>query len=359
MNNLLASAGWVRFSAKERTLFAKRLAFLLRAGVPLVEALHLIRSQTSSVGKGRVYDEVIHDVKEGQYLATSLAKHARLFGEFSINLIRVGETSGVLSQNLSYLSDELQKHHDLIRKVRAAMVYPVFITLSTLGVTATLTAFIFPKLMPIFTSLHVDLPLTTRMLIAAADYLAKWGITTVLVLALGVVAFFAVRNKSERMRYRTDRALLRVPIMGALARAYNLANFSRTLGLLLKSGLSLMDAIVTVGQTTHNRAYRAASKEMSDAVLRGEPVSRALAARPELFPDMFVHMVAIGESTGNLSGSLIYMSEGYESEVDELTKGLSSAIEPVLLIVMGLLVGLIAVSVITPIYSITQYLTPH
>lgn len=353
-----SSLTFVRFSTKEQTLFAKRMSFLVKAGVPLIECLELIRLQTKATAKKNVYESIINDVSNGQYLSTSLGKFKRLFGDFAISLIRVGEESGILSQNLAYLADELQKKHELERKVIGTLVYPIFITVATLGVTAVLTAYIFPKLMPIFTSLHVELPLTTRMLIAASAYLRDWGIYTLLGLIILVAGLLAIRNRYESVRMWGDRALLRIPLAGTIARAYNLTNFCRTMGLLLRSGITLSGALEITGETTKNRVYRLACKEMTARVMSGDPVSRGLGERPHLYPDILTHMVAVGEKTGNLSTTLTYLGELYEAEVDELTKGLSSSIEPVLMVVMGLLVGLIAVSVITPIYSITQHLSP-
>lgn len=349
---------YIRFSTKEQTLFAKRMSFLVKAGVPLVECLHLIRAQTKSKAKKSVYDSVIADVSKGQYLATSLGKFKRLFGDFSINLIRVGENSGILSQNLDYLADELQKKHELQKKIIGTLVYPIFITVATLGLTAVLTAYIFPKLMPIFTSLRVELPWTTRTLIWVSAYLRDWGLWTLLGLIALMVAFFVIRSRFERVRMFFDRVLLYIPLAGNMTRAYNLTNFCRTLGLLLRSGITVSEALIITSETTKNRVYRAASAELGKRILRGETISRGLSEYPKLYPDILTHMVSIGEKTGSLSTTLTYLGEMYENDVDELTKGLSSSIEPVLMIVMGILVGLIAVSVITPIYSITQHLSP-
>jgi type II secretory pathway component PulF len=348
----------VRFSAKEQTLFAKRMSFLIKAGVPIVECLLLIRTQTKSKGKAKVFDAVIADVTSGQHLSTSLGKFSRLFGDFAVNLIRVGEQSGILAQNLVYLADELQKKQALQRKVIGALVYPVFITVATIGVTAMLTAYIFPKLMPIFTSLHVELPLTTRAMIAASAYIRDWGLLTLLGLIVFGILFHLARVQSEGFRKFTDRLVLHVPFAGSIVRAYNLTNFCRTLGLLLRSGIKFTNAIEVTAQSTKNRVYRETCTQLSALVTRGEPISKGLAARPDLYPDILTHMVAVGERTGSLSTTLTYLGEMYESEVDELTKTLSSSIEPVLMIVMGLLVGTIAVSVITPIYDITQHLNP-
>lgn len=349
---------YVRFSIKERLFFAKRLSFLIKAGVPVLECLHLIRKQTKSKAKAKIFDSVIKDVSNGQQLSSSLAKFGGLFGEFSINIIRVGEMSGILSQNLAYLADELSKRHALQRKVIGTLVYPVFITVATLGITGMLTVFIFPKLMPIFTSLHVDLPLTTRVLIAISNFLsADWLWLFIAIIALAGAWFFA-RRQFTGFQYFGDRTLLRVPLAGAVAQSYNLTNFCRTLGLLLRSGVHLTEAMAVTAQTTRNLVYRRAYERIAKNITKGETISRSLEKRRDIFPEMLGHMISIGETTGNLSGTLAYLAELYEGEVDELTKSLSSSIEPALMIVMGVLVGLIAVSVITPIYAITQHLQP-
>ncbi len=352
------SLTFVRFSVKEQTLFAKRLSFLVKAGVPLLDCLHLIRKQTRSRAKVKVYDAVIKDVANGQYLSTSLGKFKRLFGEFAVNIIRVGENSGILSQNLAYLADELTKKHALQRKVIGTLVYPIFITVATLGVTSILTVFIFPKLMPIFTSLHVELPWTTRALIATSDFLRNDWLWLILAIILVFTAWFVLRAQFVVVRYFGDRLLLNIPLAGSIARSYNLTNFCRTLGLLLKSGVHLSEAMNITAQTTRNLVYRGACERIAKCIVKGEPISRQLEKEKKFFPDILTHMVAIGEQTGNLSATFIYLGELYEGEVDELTKSLSSSIEPVLMIVMGILVGTIAVSVITPIYAITQHLQP-
>ena len=348
-----------RFSLKDQIFFSKRLSFLIQAGVPLLESLSLIRLQTKHPAKKKVFDQLIKDVSCGQYLATSLARTNNLFGDFAINIIRVGETSGILTQNLKYLADELEKRRMLRNKVLGALIYPAFITTATLGVTALLTVYIFPKIMPIFISLKVPLPFTTRVLISVSEFLRSWGLLSIFILILFVIAFFVVRAKSSRIRLVSDKMLLYLPFGGKIARSYNYANFSRTLGLMLRSGVSISVAMGITAQTTPNRIYRGAYTSLSEGLLRGETLSQGLAEMPALFPDMLTHMVAVGEKTGSLSQTLVYLAELYEADIEDLTKNLSSSIEPILMLVMGLLVGLIAVSVITPIYAITQHLSPR
>jgi type IV pilus assembly protein PilC len=350
------SLSFIRFPIKEQTLFAKRLSFLIKAGVPLVEGLALIRNQTRGAIKGRMFDAIIHDVSAGQYLSTSLGKFKNHFGEFTVNIIRIGEHAGILSQNLTYLADELTKKHALQRKVRSALIYPAFITLTTIGVTGMLTVFIFPKIMPVFVSLNIELPLTTRMLLWMSVFLSKWGLYLILGIFVAVGIYIYIRTRIPKLHYATDRALLSLPIAGDITRSYNVANFCRTLGLLLHSGVHVTEALLITGSITKNLVYRRACERIAAGVLKGDTISQHIALQTSIFPDMLPHMVMIGEKTGSLTETLGYLSELYETEVDEKTKNLSSSIEPILLVTMGLIVGLIAVSVITPIYDITKNL---
>lgn len=348
-----------RFSLSDQIFFAKRLSFLARAGVPIMEALAMIRSQTTSRSKAVVFDTLIKDVAEGQTLSSSMGKFKHFLSDFGVNLVKIGESSGILEQNLTYLADELAKKSALQKKVVGAMVYPIFITVATLGVTLLLTVYIFPKIMPIFLSLHVPLPWTTRALIAISAYLRSWGLLTLLGIIAVVVGFIVLRERIRTFRFRTDGFLFSIPLAGSIARSYNLANFCRTLGLMLKSGIPVAVAMEITAETTPNLVYQEAFERTAKTIRKGEPMSRQLEREPKLFPPILTHMIAVGEKTGSLSNTLSYLAEMYEIEVDDKTKNLSSSIEPVLMIVMGLLVGLIAVSVITPIYGITQHLNPR
>ncbi len=346
----------ISFSIKEQTMFAKRLSFLIKAGVPLLESLHLIRNQTKSSGKAKIFDAVIEDVSQGQYLSTGLGKFRNHFGEFTINLIRIGEMSGILAENLMYLAEELAKKNALQRKVKSALVYPIFISITTLGVTGMLTVFIFPKIMPVFASLNITLPLSTRILLWISVFLQSWGIHLILGIIAAIALFVFARKKIYKLHRATDHLLLMLPIAGEITRSYNVSNFCRTLGLLLHSGVHVTEALYITASVTKNLVYREAYEAIAKEVLKGETISKNIAVGTIVFPDLLSHMVAIGEKSGSLTETLRYLSDLYETEVDEKTKNLSNTIEPVLLVCMGLIVGLIAVSVITPIYDITKNL---
>lgn len=346
-----------RFSSKDQMFFAKRLSFLVKSGVPILESVHILREQTTRADSARVYDALIEDVSNGKSLYSSLKRFPHAFGDFALHIVRVGEMSGILSKNLLYLADELEKRYALKKKIQGAMVYPIFITVGTLGLTILLTAFIFPKIMPIFVSLNVTLPLTTQILIAVSDFVRVHGITTLAGVVGAGFLFTLLVQRFEKFRFFIDRLLIGTPIVGGIVVTYNMANVTRTLGILLKSNLAVTEAVSITADATVNRVYRAEFRTLARKILAGEQVSKQLTTKPKLFPPLMVHMIAIGERTGGLPDSLLYLAELYEGEIDELTKNLSSVLEPAMMVVMGLVVGFVAVSVITPIYSITQSLS--
>jgi type IV pilus assembly protein PilC len=352
-----ASTLFLSFSVKERVLFAKRLSFLVRAGVSLVESMTMIRNQTKSKRKQKIYDTIVADIDAGQFLSKSLEKYKHLFGEFTINIIRVGEMAGVLTENLAYLAEELSKKQALQRKVRGALIYPIFITITTLGVTGLLVVYIFPKIMPIFISLNIELPLTTRALLAVSEFLQEWGIVTILVFIAVIIILEIMRRTVTPIKVAADWLLLKTLIAGNIARSYNCANFCRTLSLNIHAGIPLSEAMYITADVTKNILYKRAYLDFAEHIGKGEKVSTTMAKYKSIFPDMLPHMILIGETTGSLSNTLGYLSDLYESEVDESTKNLSNSIEPILLLTMGILVGLIAISVITPIYEVTRSLS--
>jgi type IV pilus assembly protein PilC len=346
------------FSLKEQVHFAKRLSFLMNAGVPLVEGLHILKDQIKGGSRGRMIEHVVKDVSSGQSLARSFSKFPRVFNEFTVSIIKVGESSGTLSTNLAYLADELKKKQILRRKVLGALVYPAVITCATFGITGFLMLYLFPKIMPVFASLHSELPLTTRIVMAISVYLQHEGLFVVLGGIIGVFLLMTAVKQSAWIHYWFDFALLRLPIMGKVMEYYNVANSTRTLGLLLRSGVRLSEALPIVAQTTKNLIYRREYLLLWKSVDRGERMSTQLLKRRSYFPELVVHMIAVGERSGSLSDTLVYLSELYEAEVDDFTKNISTLIEPALMVVMGIIVGFIAISIITPIYGITQSLHP-
>ena len=344
-----------RFRVRDQIIFTKRLAMMLQSGMPIVTSLEMLGDESHAKGAGRIAMSLADDVARGMSLANALSKFKTVVGEFSISIVKVGESSGTLPENLEYIATELKKKYDLQKQVVGALIYPCVIVVSTLGITTMLIVYIFPKIMPIFLSLHVALPWSTRVLILCSYVLSHYGLWLLGgVVCMGVSFSYALRL--ERFRLLVDQVILRIPVFGLLSRYYNLAQTCRTLSLLLQSDVRFVQALDIAADSLKNQVYTQALGVVSAGVLRGQRLSTELARFPRLFPPLLVQMISVGEATGNLSGTLMYMSEMYESDIRDWTKNLTSVLEPILMLTMGLLVGFIAVSIITPIYAITQNL---
>ncbi|HEX3095564.1 MAG TPA: type II secretion system F family protein [Patescibacteria group bacterium] len=357
---LSKSEMFLRFPLQEQILFAKRLSLLVKAGVPIMQALNMLHKQTKSKSAQLIFSHLLKGVEQGQNLSSTLRnKYERLVGEFTINIIEVGEVSGTLQQNLLYLADELQKKQALRRKVVNAMVYPVFIVVATVGITILLTVFVFPKILPIFASFpSFQLPITTRILIFVSHaMLTYWYLF--LIGTVAVIGGFIGGMRTKKFRRFIHQYILKVPVFGGLLKSYYLATICRTFGILLKSNVPIVKAVNITAQATTNVYYREKLVEVADYIKEGGQLSAILLMYPKIFPALTAQMVEVGETTGSLSNSLMFLSDMYENEVDDITKNLSSVMEPALMVFIGLLVGFVAISIITPIYSFTQNLHPR
>ncbi|MBI2013732.1 MAG: type II secretion system F family protein [Candidatus Colwellbacteria bacterium] len=341
----------------ELLLFSKHLSLMLKSGMSEIESIKIIRNQIKSRGFGKILDKVGIDLENGQFLSESLSKYKGTFGELFVGVIKLGEISGTLPENLEYLAVETKKKSELHAKVRSALIYPMVILVATLSVSGGLVFFVLPKIMPIFTSLKVELPITTKILISSANFIQQYYIY----IGIGLVVFiigFALLLRIKVIKYVYHRMILLIPIFGTMAKHYNMANITRTLGLLLKSGTKIVEAISATSDTVANLVYKESLKKAAEEVTRGEALYKRFDKHPSLFPPTVTRMVQIGEQTGNLDSNLAYLSEFYENELDGTVKNLSSVLEPILMVVMGLLVGFVAISIIMPIYEVTQGIRP-
>src|SRR3989344_1457821 len=345
-----------RLPIQEKIDFARHLAIVTKAGLPVIEGLRVIRAQVTSKVLKEVIDRMVGDVEKGQSLADSLEMHKHIFGDFFINIIRVGETSGTLAQNLLYLAEELKKAKKLKSKIKSAMVYPMVILAATFGITAFLTFVVFPKILPVFSGLNIELPATTRFLISILDFSKAYG----LYVLIGAVVFFVVFRillRVQSVKYMFHRSIFFIPVVSGLMIYINMANFSRILGLLLKSGIRIVEAMIITSNTFENMVYRRVIGKAEDRIRRGEQLAEYLTEHGKFFPLLLTGMIKIGENTGNLEENLVYLADYYVEEVDNKIAALTSLLEPVLLLVMGVMVGFVAISIILPIYSISSGLS--
>ncbi len=343
----------LRVPIQEQVAFARYLAVMAKAGLPLIDSLKMIQKGTKSKAMLKILDQVIKDVSNGQFLSASLEKFQSVFGDFFVNIIRVGESAGILSENLNYLAEELKKKQELKKRVIGALIYPAVVMGATFGITGLLIVFIFPKILPVFSSLNVKLPASTRFLIAISNLLTNHGFLILLGVLFAFVGFW-IFLKIKKIRFYFHYFLLYVPIFGKIFRDVSLANICRTLGLTLKSGVKVVEAVTITSGSIANLAYKNQLLRAVEGVKKGETLASHFVKTQHLFPIMLSQMISVGETAGNLSDTLLYLSEFYESEVNEATKNLSNVLEPVLMVLMGVVVGFVAISIITPIYEVSR-----
>jgi type II secretory pathway component PulF len=344
-----------RLSLKDKMLFARHMDMMTRSGMQILDALEILKKQTTSKSFLSMLDGLIAEVRNGQFLSVGMQKYRTIFGDFFINLIRVGETSGTLSENFRYLAEELEKKGELQSKIRGAMAYPIIILIATLGITGLLSFFIFPKILPVLTSLNAELPMTTRIFIASSGFLFSYGLQILGIMVVGVI-IFSVLLRLRSFKLIWHNAILSIPYVGKVSTEINIIGLSRTLNLLLHGGVQIVEALDITADTLTNLVYQDEVRRIAESVRRGEPMSRAMIANPRLFPSTYSQMASVGENTGKLDETMVFLADFYESELDNSTKSMSNVLEPALLLVMGGVVMFVAVSIITPIYSMTQNL---
>ena len=341
--------------SSEKMLFAQHLALMMKTGMGQIEALRVIQGQTQSNQFKRILDDLITNLENGQFLSSSLLRYQRIFGNFFINIIKLGELSGTLPGNLEYLAQETRKKQELEAKVRSAMIYPLVILFATVGITSVIIFFVIPKILPIFASLKIDLPQSTKFLIWAISFFRDYFVWIILALAAFVVGLVA-STRIYRIRNFYDRLLISLPLIGKIVVYYNVVNITRTLGVLLKSGVKIIEAFDITADLASNTEYQKVLKEAVGRVQKGETIYGYISTQDKLFPPTVGRIIGVGERTGNLDANLFYLSEFYENELDQIVKNLSSVLEPAMLVLMGGIVGFVAISIITPIYQVTQSL---
>lgn len=351
-NSLLESnisIGGVTF--EEKALFAKHLSVMLKSGLTLNESLQIIEDGAQGKFK-KILRKIINSVNSGNSLSDSLKQFPKVFSGLFISSIYAGESSGTLTENLEEVSKQLDKERELYSKIKSAMIYPVVVMIAA-GILGIFMAFVvLPKIVPLFEGLRVDLPLSTRILIWFAHLVQDNG----LVLFIGIVASVFVLLWLLRQKFVkpvTDKIILSFPIIKNLSKNVNLARFCRTLGTSLRSGTTVTESIDVVRQSVNNYYYKKTLNGIEKGIQKGENLSYLLNQNGQLFPLVVSRMIQVGEESGNLDETLEYLADFYELEVDATSKRLQTAIEPVLLIAIGLVVGFMAISIITPIYDIT------
>jgi type IV pilus assembly protein PilC len=340
-----------RVDLRDITVFSRQFATVINAGLPVVQSLTILAKQAEKPKLKTTLGKIREDVETGQPLSDSLAKHPSVFNKLYVYLVRAGEVSGNLDGILDRVASYLEKQAALRGKIRSAMTYPSVVMVIALAVTYFLLTGIVPQFAGILDQLGGDLPLITAILVTLSDFLQNyWYVNLLLIVGLvgGTTAFY----RTERGRRIIDRILLRMPVLGVLQQKSAIASFSNTFGLLLRSGVNIIEAIEITKGTAGNVVVEEILDATKVAVQRGEQVSVTLAKHPGVFPPLVSSMIAIGEETGAVDAMLEKIASFYEREVDEAVDGLTAALEPMLIVFLGGIVGFIVAGMFLPMFSI-------
>lgn len=345
-----------RISYSDVTVFTRQLATMINAGLPLTESLLILRTQAKPALQ-RVVAQILADVEAGQSLSSAMSKHTDLFPASYIALVRSGEVGGVLDEVLVRLADNMEKEQEFRGKVKGALIYPAIIVTGMLGVALIMMIFVIPRLLSLYDEFgaSIQLPFPTRVLIFVTGILTKfWPILLVLVVT-GLYGF-GVYRKTPKGRRKVDEIILKIPIFGELQRQVIMAELTRSLSLMVGAGVSILEGLSIASDVVPNMVVSDALKDAAKQVEKGFPVAFAFAKHSEAFPYILSQMVAVGEETGKMDEVLSKVSHVFEVESDQKVKALTSSIEPIIMIFLGIGVGFLVIAVILPIYNLTTQL---
>src|SRR5512135_715212 len=334
---------------RDVVIFTRQFATMINAGLPLVQALDILAQQTENKVLAGVTRQVVYDVESGQTLADALRKHPRAFSDLYVNMVAAGEAGGILDTILQRLAQFLEKNDAIIRKVKGAMVYPaVIMSVAVIAVTVLLI-FVIPTFQNMFAWVNLELPLPTRIVIGASNVLKHyWWVI------IGVVAFAVVSinryYKTAAGRLQIDSMMLRFPVLGDVLRKSAVSRFTRTLGTLISSGVSILDGLEITAKTSGHRVIQDAIMESRASIAGGETIAAPL-KKSQVFPPMVISMISVGEQTGGLDEMLTKIADFYDEEVDAAVEALLSLMEPVMIVLLGVVVGGMIVAMYLPIFG--------
>ena len=341
--------GAQRIKTRDIVIFTRQFATMINAGLPLVQSLTILAQQTENKALAEVTRAVVYDVESGNTLADAFSKHPRAFSDLYVNMVAAGEAGGILDTILLRLATFLEKNDALMRKVKGAMVYPgVIMSVAAIAI-AILLVFVIPVFQTMFSSVNMELPLPTRVVIMLSDLLI--GYWWAMLLAIGAV-FFAIRRYYGTLsgRKTIDSLLLKSPVLGDMLRKSAVSRFTRTLGTLISSGVSILEGLEITAKTAGNMVIHDAVMASRHSIAGGETIAAPL-EKSKVFPPMVISMIAVGEQTGGLDEMLTKIADFYDEEVDVAVGALLSLMEPMMIVVLGVVVGGVVVAMYLPIFD--------
>lgn len=344
-----------RVKLKELVIFTRQLATMISAGIPLLECLEILCEQTENPGFKAVLEEIVLDVRSGTDMSSALAKHPRVFEDIYVNMVRAGEVSGQIDEILVRLAEYQEKTQKLRQQITSAMTYPVISLILIFGIVLFLLLVIIPKFKEIFASMGVELPFITMALLACSDFLIdEWYIWVPG--AIGVFMGTKLYLKTTIGRRQSHWLQLFAPIFGPLFKKVAISRFTRTFATLISSGVPILGALEIVASTSGNVHIEELVMQASESVRQGDTLASPLATKPKIFPPMVTRMIAIGEKSGALEQLLMKISEFYDDEVEAAVEQLTSLIEPIMICIMGVLVGGMVLAIFLPIFALQKAL---
>lgn len=342
-----------RIKPEEKIGFVRNLSLMLKAGMSLKEVLELSAKQTDSRDFALILRQIKKEIEKGVSFAQALDKRKDIFDNVFIGLVRAGETSGTLENNISFAAKWLERNHDLKSQIKSATLYPKFIISVALIVGTGLTLYVLPKLVPVFLDLEIELPWPTKILLAISIFIQSFWPWLVIAVFL-LIILWNLLSRIKAIRHFFDCFCLKIPILGQALIDYQLALISQVLATLLKSGLPLAKSLEITSQAVTNICYQKSIKKIQAIVDQGKGLSEALQSFPKLYLNTLTNLVATGEKSGSLDESFVYVSNYYTAEIRNKIKRLPAIIEPVLIVIIALFVAFLALAVIMPIYQLTS-----
>lgn len=342
-----------RITTKHIVTFTRQLATLIDAGLPILRSLYILQEQVESVIFKEKIGQMAKDIESGSSLSEALSRHPKVFDKLYVNMVRAGEIGGVLETILNKISEYLEKRQAMISKVRSAMMYPVVVSFVATGIVGFIMIVIIPKFEEIFRQLGADkLPGLTQLMVNISQIILHQTIWVILGIVLIVVAFKMI-CKTDEGRFIVDKCLLKMPIFGTILLKVAIVRFASTLSTLITAGVPILQSLDIVRETSGNEVIARAVLTVYNSVKDGETIHEPL-REAKIFPPLVIHMVAVGEETGAIDHMLIKVSEAYQREVDDTIDALTSIIEPVMIVFLGVIVGVIVVALYLPLFMIPK-----
>lgn len=341
-----------RVGAKDVAVFARQFSTMINSGLTLIKALTILVSQTENPNLSKVIAQVRSEIERGSSLSAALAKHPKIFNHLFIAMVRSGESGGVLDDVLLRLANTLEKQVEIRRKIKSAMTYPIAVLVLVVLILTAMMLFVIPTFKKIFASLHGTLPLPTRILLDVSHLFVSY-VWLVAIIYGGLIYGFVRLRRSKRGRDALDRLSLRLPVFGRLTHKYAIVRFSRTFAALLRSGVPILNALQITAEAAGNVKMVEAINDMEIGVRQGEPISRRM-GNHDIFPPMVTQMVAVGEETGGVDEMLDKVGSFYEQEVEAMVDSLASLLEPLLIVVLGSVVGSMVIALYLPMFNVIK-----